>query len=147
VFEKVGFVEGAGNSNTAMNYSLLDNEAFTKTQSQALYYRLKQLDFDGKETYSNTVLVRIQSDESNGLSVYPNPFTTDYSVSLTAVSEGKATIEMVDIQGKQVSIETRTLSKGVNVLPMNKLESLYNGIYLVKVTINGETQVLKLVKN
>jgi hypothetical protein len=45
-FEKVGFVKGAGNSNRISNYGLTDVRAFDVTNSNILYYRLKQLDFN-----------------------------------------------------------------------------------------------------
>jgi hypothetical protein len=44
-FESIGFVKGAGNSTRMLNYSLTDAKAFEKTP--VMYYRLKQVDFDG----------------------------------------------------------------------------------------------------
>ena len=46
VFEPVGTVAGAGNSNTALHYQLTDDEPLPGTS----YYRLKQTDFDGQHT-------------------------------------------------------------------------------------------------
>ncbi|AMS25804.1 hypothetical protein AEM51_01065 [Bacteroidetes bacterium UKL13-3] len=146
-FEFAGFVEGAGNSNQTLNYSLLDNEAFAKTNANILYYRLKQVDVDGNESYSNIVMVSSNTENTNGLSVYPNPFTTDYTVSLTATTDAKATVELFDLQGKQVNVQSKEITKGFNVLQVTNVEALHTGIYFVKVTINGETQVMKLVKN
>jgi hypothetical protein len=81
------------------------------------------------------------------MSVYPNPFTTDYAISLTANADAKATVELFNIQGKQVNVQTKNITKGFNVLQVTNIEALHSGIYFVKVTINGETQVMKLVKN
>ena len=147
VFEQVGFVKGAGSSNEVTSYRLLDNEAFAKTNANVLYYRLKQVDVDGKETYSTIVSVNINTENTNSMSVYPNPFTTDYAISLTANADAKATVELFNIQGKQVNVQTKNITKGFNVLQVTNIEALHSGIYFVKVTINGETQVMKLVKN
>jgi hypothetical protein len=147
VFEQVGFVKGAGSSNEVTSYRLLDNEAFAKTNANVLYYRLKQVDVDGKETYSTIVSVNINTENTNGMSVYPNPFTTDYAISLTSTTDGKATVELFNVQGKQVNVQTKNITKGFNVLQVTNIEALHSGIYFVKVTINGETQVMKLVKN
>jgi hypothetical protein len=147
LFEQVGFVKGAGNSNQTISYSLLDNEAFAKTNANILYYRLKQVDVDGNESYSNIVMVTSNTENTNGLSVYPNPFTTDYAISLTATTDAKATVELFNVQGKQVNVQSKEITKGFNVIQVTNIEALQNGIYFVKVTVNGETQVMKLVKN
>lgn len=146
-FEFVGFVDGSGNSNKSTKYSLLDKEAFANANVDALYYRLKQIDFDGNITYSNAVLVNIKSEESNGLSVYPNPFTTDYTVSFNAINEGTATVQLFDLQGKMVNSQVKEVAQGFNAIVVNNVEDLHSGIYFMKVTMNGETQVMKLVKN
>lgn len=146
-FGFVEFVEGAGNSSKATKYSLLDNEAFAKENVEVLYYRLKQIDFDGNVTYSNTVMVSINAENSNGLSVYPNPFTTDYSVSLTANADGKAAIQLFDLQGRLVNAQTKDVTKGFNVMEVNNVENLHTGIYFVKITVDGESQMVKLIKN
>lgn len=147
-FEKVGeFVEGAGNSNVSIDYSLTDEQAFAATKSQVLYYRLKQMDFDGTETYSNTIKVAKEGDNVNALSAYPNPFTSNYNVSFDAKQEGTVTIEMVDLQGKIVNSQTTVISKGLNTVTIDNVLHLHAGIYFVKVMVDGDMQLVKLVKN
>jgi hypothetical protein len=146
-FAFVGFVDGAGNSSVATKYSLLDAAAFASAKVDVLYYRLKQEDFDGNSSYSNTVMVSINAEASNGLSVYPNPFDDSYTVSLTANNAGAANIELFDIQGKMVNKQNKELTKGFNTVQIDNLVNLHTGIYFVKVTVDGETQVMKVVKN
>ncbi|MES2559087.1 MAG: T9SS type A sorting domain-containing protein [Bacteroidota bacterium] len=146
-FGFVGFVEGAGNSNTAATYNLMDKEAFAKENADVLYYRLKQIDFDGNSTYSQTVMVSINAEETNGLSVYPNPFLTDYSVSFTATNNGETTVQLFDLQGKMVSSQVKDVIEGFNTIPVTNVDQLHSGVYFMKVTLNGETRVMKLVKN
>jgi hypothetical protein len=57
-FIPIGRVEGAGNSDYEINYFLIDKEF----ESGINYYRLKQTDYDGKETYSQIVSVDIEKD-------------------------------------------------------------------------------------
>jgi hypothetical protein len=40
-----------------------------------VYYRLRQIDFDGTETVSKVVAV-VQIDKGKGLAVYPNPVSS-----------------------------------------------------------------------
>jgi hypothetical protein len=146
-FEKVNFVKGAGNSNKAMSYSLTDANAFTVSQSNVLYYRLKQVDLDGKYTYSNIVRVDKTTKEANALSVFPNPYSNDYSISFTAINEGSATVEIMDLQGKVVATKNAAVVNGANTISMTEASTVRAGIYFVRINVNGEMQTLKLVKN
>ena len=146
-FVKVAFVKGAGNSNVKMNYALTDAKAFVVANSNVLYYRLKQVDLNGTATYSKIVKVSITAENVNSVLAYPNPFTTAYSVSFTAAKAGVANMELVTILGSTVSSVTTDITAGNNVLQVNTVATLETGIYFVKLTVNGETQVIKLVKN
>jgi hypothetical protein len=146
-FESIGFVKGAGNSTRMLNYSLTDAKAFTKTSSTVLYYRLKQVDFDGTFAYSNVVKVNSNAQKANALSVYPNPFNNAYNVSFDAANAGMVELKMVDIQGKVVAEYSAPAIKGENKISLDNLSNVSAGVYFVKVTVDGETQVLKLVKN
>lgn len=148
IFERVGeFVEGAGNSNVPNNYSLTDEQAFGSANSWVLYYRLKQVDFDGTETYSNIIKVAKEGDNLNALSAYPNPFSSNYNVSFDSKQEGMVTIQMVDLQGKVVNEQTTVISRGLNTVTIDNVSNLHAGIYFVKVIVDGDTQLVKLVKN
>ncbi len=53
-WDKIAFIQGYGNSNAPKNYSFSDNyPPFGK-----IYYRLKQVDNDGKFEYSNLVNIK-----------------------------------------------------------------------------------------
>lgn len=64
-FQKVGFIKGYGDTMNDQMYSFTDVSPFTTT-----YYRLKQLDFDGRSTYSSIIVVKKGGHSAN---VYPNP--------------------------------------------------------------------------
>jgi hypothetical protein len=146
-FVKVAFVKGAVNSNVKMNYALTDAKAFVVANSNILYYRLKQVDLNGTVTYSQVVKVSINAENVNTVLAYPNPFTTDYSVSFTTAKAGVANIVMVDMQGRKVLSFTTDIVTGNNMIPVNTVATLEAGVYFVSVAVNGETQVIKLVKN
>ena len=68
-FESAGYVNGAGNSNTAHNYTFTDDVEYISTLSPQVYYRLKQTDFDGRYEYFGPVFSNCSRD---GFSLYPS---------------------------------------------------------------------------
>ncbi|MBJ7427353.1 MAG: T9SS type A sorting domain-containing protein [Bacteroidia bacterium] len=144
-FEKVSFVKGAGNSNRNITYKYNDAQIFNN--AQVLYYRLKQIDFDGKTTYSQVVRVTKNAESMNSMIVFPNPFNNEYNVSFNTTEAGYATVETIDIQGKVLVSKSFKTVDGLNTLNMADLSNLSAGIYFVKLSVNGDTQTMKLVKN
>jgi hypothetical protein len=58
-FTEAGRVTGAGNSNRVLTYKFID----TGPAANINYYRIRQTDFDGKESYSNIVAVQVLNDK------------------------------------------------------------------------------------
>ena len=69
-FSSIGFVasKAPGGSNLLLNYDFTDAGALNGNN----FYRLKQVDLDGKASYSNIILLK-QNIASKGLLIYPNP--------------------------------------------------------------------------
>ncbi len=66
-FEKIGEVNGAGYSATIRQYQFMDDRLTLPTY----YYRLKQIDVDGRHSFSPVIL--LGSKNPNTVSVFPNP--------------------------------------------------------------------------
>jgi photosystem II stability/assembly factor-like uncharacterized protein len=86
-WEKIGFVQGHGNSNSPKDYSFVD----ANPPSGKLQYRLKQIDTDGSFEYSQVVQVETELPKQFSLEQnYPNPFnpstTIKYSIPSVMVS-------------------------------------------------------------
>lgn len=109
-WEEIVRVAGAGNSNQIRNYAAIDDRPL----DGVAYYRLTQRDYDGTTESFNPVSVNCQSDgEGNSLSVYPNPATDNFKVSITvAEAITNATIEIIDINGKCIIQRNVNLEKG-----------------------------------
>jgi hypothetical protein len=143
-FENVGFVKGAGTYNGKLNYAFVD--AGILASSPVAYYRLKQVDFDGKFEYSSTVVVRNNVDAANDVKVYPNPFKETVSIELRNATELTGTATLIDIQGRVVKTISLNLDKGFGTFEMSGLDELKDGVYFVKVNIGGQSYQEKLVK-
>jgi hypothetical protein len=124
---------------------LLDVNAFAK--ADVIYYRLKQVDVDGKFTYSQVIKVSTLASAVKGLLAFPNPYNSSYNVVFNAATEGTAIIEMTDIQGRIITRQTSVVTIGENEIPVNNASAVNAGFYFVRLTKDGETTVIKLVKN
>jgi surface protein len=126
-FEKIGFVDGGGDLNRRKAYHFMDTNPLPAT-----YYRLKQLDFDGKFEYSRIISVRRPEEK---IVIYPNP-TSNTIFLLGVASEQKLVVR--NAGGKVV--HEQLWSSGDTV----KLSLLPDGLYFV--TVAGETSKI-IVQN
>jgi len=83
------------------------------------------------------VTLTVDSFESTNFNIYPNPVSNGI-VNITSISNEAITIAIFDILGKQVISETLSHSN-LNI------SSLNTGIYIMKITQNGNTITKKLV--
>ena len=112
VFEKIGRTTASGNSSTIKSYSFTDNQI---KNTAVLYYRLKQVDLDGKIDYSKTILINAKNN--NGISTFPNPTITTLNVTYNTqkassyvVSDNTGKVFKRGATTSQINIST--LSKG-----------------------------------
>jgi hypothetical protein len=136
-------VAAAGNSNSLRKYQLTDNIGRI---TGVIFYRVKMIDADGKTAYSNTVPVRLR--ETNGITVWPNPFSHMVVVSIQSQEPARLLTSVTDVTGKTVAVSAFTVTAGASQFTINNLEALANGVYILTV-VNEKTSeriVQKLVK-
>lgn len=96
-FDQIGRVEGAGNSEELKLYDFVD----VNPPSGVLYYRLKQIDFDGIYEYSSIQSVKRTGVQEVGL-IYPNPVSDWAKIVLP---EKKCSIRLMDAMGRSVYLQ------------------------------------------
>ncbi|MFT3980906.1 MAG: T9SS type A sorting domain-containing protein [Ferruginibacter sp.] len=125
-FDKIATIAGAGNTSLTQNYQYLD-----RISGQGyVYYRLRQVDFDGKSTLSNIVRLNMGNDVK-GMEMYPNPFTRNFTVSFSAQRTAKATMQLINMKGQTVYSTGINVNKGSNAVQMNDIPNLPAGLYQV----------------
>lgn len=81
------------------------------------------------------------------VSVYPNPFRSNLNISYSLKVSGDAKIEIYNSIGNCVStINETNLNAGKHVTSFDE-SSLAAGVYFCKLTANGKTEFIKIVKN
>ena len=143
-FVAIAEVEGAGTSNTEIRYNAQD-ELTMDFPDGVVYYRLKQVDFDGKSQYSNVISVNVNCQEAPQASVFPNPVVKELNVKLPSLWEGDAvTIEFYNEQGKLV--RTEQVQKVTDLELQFNIGDLPTGIYNLKLTNNNSTLNKRFVR-
>jgi hypothetical protein len=70
-FVPIGRVEGNGTTSGISEYQYKDDLSFVR--QGAVFYRLKQIDFDGAYEYTDVRRVQIESNGNSGVKLAPNP--------------------------------------------------------------------------
>jgi len=123
-------------TNLRNNYSYKDNLPVLQNKS-IVYYRVKQVDIDGKVAYSNIVSVKLGSNIGKSMQVSPNPFTETLAIKFESAETGIAEIKILNLTGQPVATKNATVTKGINSLNMGNLSNLSKGVYLAQISING----------
>jgi hypothetical protein len=109
-----------------------------------VYFRVKQVDKDGRYFYTKTVAVKLAANAM--LSVYPNPFTDHIQVSHSTDKAGTVTYRIVSAQGQTVAEKTTNATVGSNTVLWNGLGKLPAGTYYLHVIAASSHQTTSLVK-
>lgn len=130
---KIGTVNANG---VASDYNFTDKEA------GLAYYRLKQIDIDGKFTYSKVLSSNCEL-KSITLMLYPNPASSFTELRFTSPKESRTDINIYAENGQLVRSIKTTVQQGVNTIRIN-LNGLSNGVYTLKIN-NDELNVSKKI--
>jgi N-acetyl-anhydromuramyl-L-alanine amidase AmpD len=155
----IGTTPGAINTLTwtsNLGDTLVTAKSLTLTPGQVYYFNVKSE--DGAGLFSSVVSTNGQTvtvatgvkdmQESNLISVYPNPFTHSFEVSVTLTTDSDVDLAIVDALGKEVMQFHTKESKGIfmKTIDVNSL-GLSSGSYFVKVKLNNNVLYKKMIKN
>jgi hypothetical protein len=98
-WNKIGFVNGHGNSNSPKSYAFADNHL---TGGSRFSYRLKQIDTDGNYEYSEVVEVETIPRNFVLYQTYPNPFNPSTKIKYLIPQSSNVVIKVFDILGNEI---------------------------------------------
>jgi uncharacterized repeat protein (TIGR01451 family) len=129
-FIKVGQLTAKGTTINPTAYAFTD-KGVASLATGTVYYRLKQVDLDGKTAYSPVRTVAFTKAAVASLSLYPNPAQQATGLDLSSLpTTSSYQISLLDATGRQV----RTLTLGGGAVQPLELTSLASGTYFVLVT-------------
>lgn len=132
-FDDLLKVKGNGNSTSLKDYVAYDENPINGIN----YYRLKQVDYDGKTEYSSVISIDFEKDENKFL-VFPNPSSGLITVATQMENDGK--IAIYDAIGKMVFYQDIK----DNVPNSISLEHLANGNYFIQLINNNNVSTKKI---
>ena len=135
-YNSIGRVPGAGNSSTPLNYHWIDSLPLKGKD----FYRLKQVDLDGKSVYSDITTIIIGSSLGDKLSLYPNPTRETVNIvnpSGLLIREIKVyNIEGVEVKRFSPLANNMTIQLSIGDLPA--------GLYTLKLLTDNGAETLKV---
>jgi Secretion system C-terminal sorting domain len=141
-FSTIEFVNGVGNSNSKNNYSTID-----KAPKVGLnYYRLKQIDVDGRFTYSSIATVKFEKTDVSNFSFFPNPAKEMLKINVGVIENENATIKLMNTLGQTVISKTINKSGSTSVISFD-ISTMASGIYYLEFKNGSNSSVEKVVIN
>jgi hypothetical protein len=137
----IAFVNGAGNSNSTLNYSYVDENL----SARRYYYRLKQIDIDQRFAYSAIVSALLDGSETFGLQQnYPNPFRGETIIRFTLPQKTTINLSIFDMNGRLVKVLANgSKDSGTHAVTLNS-GVLTSGLYYYKLQAGDFSAVKKL---
>jgi hypothetical protein len=125
----LGFVKAQGKAET---YDFMH-----KNPSSVSYYRLRQIDNDGKETLSKIISITAAAETRRALSLHPNPATDVLTVEFTkgiGATEKATTFEIINFFGQIIlrgplnqSVDVAALPSGTYIVRLSQLPLSLDG--------------------
>lgn len=140
-FEAIGRVEGAGNSYTMQSYSFEDKEL--PKSARMVYYRLKQVDFDGSFEYSSIKNVILDADQHVNIEKIRTR-KAGFSGTIMADRECEAELFITNLSGQVLKAQSVWMEKGVNNVDLDI--SSPDGIYFFTLKTQWGVTTRKFLK-
>lgn len=139
-WEEVARTQGAGESWVARAYEIADLSPLPLA-----YYRLRLLDFDGQQAFSQVIALRREGQQELAAQVFPNPASGAFSVRFRSPAAGLANASLTNARGQVVQVWSVPVAAGPNELPF-AVAALPAGLYYLRLTQgDGLVEVLRVL--
>ena len=148
-YRTIGFVASSTpNSTAAKAYSFTDTE---KNKIGNRYYRLEQVDLDGKSTFAAPRIVNFDGkaiEATSSIVAYPNPLNNEIlHLSLNSSVSGTGVVRVLDMTGRQIALRNVAITIGSNDVAMENMSELKSGLYILNIMLpSGEKKTMKVTK-
>jgi hypothetical protein len=138
-FTEVARVDGAGNSTNTLSYEAFD----TKPLNGVVYYRLKQIDCDGKYSYSPNIAVTAVQTSAEDMTVFPNPSNGIVNIQF-ATQARDISIVVYDMNGRITHNFAFLNTEQVFSQKLDLTNNVVPGQYFIRLIADGQETVKKV---
>jgi len=138
-YEAAGRVNYTPASSPINAYAFLD----AVTPAGKIYYRIREVDTDGRVHYSPVAVLRTEGEAVARL--FPNPATSTAAVYIFSEKEEKLQLSVFDAGGRDIHRQSVSLQRGANTVPVTIVPVLAKGTYSVRLATAGWLQHHQLV--
>lgn len=146
-WNKIGFIQGSGNTTQTKNYKYEDRNLITGKYN----YRLKQIDYNGNFSYHN-----LQNEVNVGIpdkfylsQNYPNPFNPSTKINFEVPKDSKVSLQIFDMTGRLVAtlLNNQDHSAGYYTVQFNA-SAFASGTYFFRMAAGDfvQTKKMQLIK-
>ncbi|MBK7338346.1 MAG: T9SS type A sorting domain-containing protein [Saprospirales bacterium] len=133
-WEPIAFVPGAGSTSEIQTYQYTDPAyAIASAGAALIYYRLKQIDFDGSFDYSPIRIVEIRNQRD--IRVYPNPADEEVTISFAEPTTVRGIVRMYSQQNRLVA--EHVIPPHTTDYPL-RVAQFPAGTYILQVMVGNE---------
>ena len=129
-FSEAGSIVGAGQSRVVKNYSLIDENY---KEAPVVYYKLEQVDYDGRKSFSDVITVRLNNDALTILQTTVDYQTQTVSVFLENHSGKSVSCTFVDVLGRVDIKKSAMPEQGIQIITLD-IPLIPKGIYFLSVS-------------
>ncbi len=139
-FTSIDRVNASGNSSSPKEYAYTDYKVLAGNN----YYRLKQVDKDGKFVYTPTRVLMFNVITQAPIRIFPNPASSYIMVEWpSGASTEKTAINMMDMKGNLV--KQWKMPSGMNVQSKLSVQGLPKGTYIIHIIGEKNNTIQKLL--
>ncbi|MEM7102952.1 MAG: T9SS type A sorting domain-containing protein [Bacteroidota bacterium] len=138
-FREIGRVEAAGISNETLDYSFIDDAPLPVG-----YYRIKTIDEEGQNEYSEIIVIK-RTGDFEVLNVSPNPTSGNVDILLNLEESSDITVSVLDPLGRVMMTDEFENESGL-IQKQLDLEGIGTGIYFVQLETETGSSITKIIK-
>jgi Bacterial Ig-like domain/Secretion system C-terminal sorting domain len=134
-YSSLGTINGKGFSALTQTYALQDMQPY----AGVAYYRLVQRSRNGNIRFTDVKTVNRSPDPVTYYTIYPNPVQGVLNIRVSSANSERATAEVYDMNGRSMQTKSFNIMPGEQVLSLN-MSRLVNGVYVLRLTLDGKTR-------
>lgn len=140
-YNLVGIIKASGNSNYAIEYSIIDEESSDKNA----FYRLTSIDFNGHQAISQPITSNCFNGNSSQVLISPNPFVDDINLQIISEIEGLTMVNLYSSDGLLVFSCTLDISNSNSTFTL-PTKFINPGFYTLQISNSRFNKSFKVIK-